>query len=456
MNLNKRITIKGAVFMIMIIKFAFFVNAQKYLQDPKYGQDEEARNECASNLSIMKEYVEINMFDYAYDAWKYCYINCPGANKSIYIRGAKILKHKIENAENEETVNPYLDTLMQLYDQRIEYFDQEGYVLGWKGIDWLRYRPDEVKTGYDFLKKSIEISGAKSEEAVCVAFTQASNVLYKNNSHSASDFISDYVQVSDLLNEKINMLSSSNKKLSDVEETKAALGNVEKMFAESGAADCEALLSIFTPKFKESPNDVELLKKITYLLDKTNCKESGLFAESSEALYKLESSAKAAYNLGSLFEVRKELDKAMDYYSKAAEQETNKDDKALYYYKKALVAYKQKNYISARNNALEAIKFKPDFGDAYILIGTAYAASSQSFSSEEFNKATVYWVAVDKFIKAKNVDPSVADMANDLVRQYSALFPTKEEIFFRSLTEGTDFTVEGWINETTKVRARKN
>ena len=78
-----------------------------------------------------------------------------------------------------------------------------------------------------------------------------------------------------------------------------------------------------------------------------------------------------------------------------------------------------------------------------------------SFSDSKFGGKEVYWVAVDKFAKAKQVDPSVANRATDLMRSYSQHYPSTETIFFNDYAEGQSYTVGGWINETTTIRAAK-
>ena len=56
------------------------------------------------------------------------------------------------------------------------------------------------------------------------------------------------------------------------------------------------------------------------------------------------------------------------------------------------------------------------------------------------------------FRKAKSVDPSLAEEANKLIDTYSQYYPKKEDAFFHNVTEGSSYTVGGWINRTTKVR----
>ena len=90
------------------------------------------------------------------------------------------------------------------------------------------------------------------------------------------------------------------------------------------------------------------------------------------------------------------------------------------------------------------------------MIGDMYAASSKSCGSNDLEKKAVYWVAVDKYYMAKQLDPEVTELANSRIKAYSIYFPPKEDIFFHNLNEGDEYMVECWINEKTKVRAAKN
>jgi len=90
------------------------------------------------------------------------------------------------------------------------------------------------------------------------------------------------------------------------------------------------------------------------------------------------------------------------------------------------------------------------------MIGDMYAASSKTCGGNDLEKKAVYWVAVDKYYKAKQVDPEIAELANSRIKSYSIYFPPREDIFFHNLNEGEEFMVECWINEKTTVRAAKN
>jgi hypothetical protein len=119
-----------------------------------------------------------------------------------------------------------------------------------------------------------------------------------------------------------------------------------------------------------------------------------------------------------------------------------------------MIHLSQSNFQAARTLAIRAADAKPNWGAPYILIGKAYASSANAVGTNEFEKNAVYWVAVDKFMKAKSVDPAIAEEANEQIRLYSAHFPPKTELFMQGFQLGDTYTVGGWINERTTVREK--
>ena len=139
------------------------------------------------------------------------------------------------------------------------------------------------------------------------------------------------------------------------------------------------------------------------------------------------------------------------------------EDIADYQYSIALIYLSNlKNYPQARAYARASLNSREDQGRCYIVIGCAYAAS-QPYSTADYPAAkaailnkTVFWAAVDKFVKAKSVDPSCAADADKLIATYSKYYPTREEMFdLPNELGGATYYVGGWIGETTTCRAGK-
>jgi tetratricopeptide (TPR) repeat protein len=435
--------------------FIFFgvhsVSAQQenIFDNPKYGADSVSRMECANNLSTMSEFMKINLSDYALPSWQKVFADCPESSKNIYLYGVRIYRDKIERAKDDEARASALDTLMLIYDKRAEYFGQEGLVLGRKGLDLLKYDREKVTESYDLMKRSVEMSKINSEPAVMVTLMQLSNALFNTGAIEGKELIDNYMITTDILEKLVKVGRPE-------DQADKALANVEAIFAGSGAADCATLVQIFSPKFKQTPEDLEFLKKLTTLLSDQNCEDAELFARASENLYKLEPSSQAAYNLATLFFKKENYAKSVSYYEEAISNETDAGRKAKYLYELGLIKYtRYDDYNQARELARRAIESKPNWGDPYILIGNLYASSSTRCGENEFEKTTVFWAAVDKFMQAKTADPSVSGQASELIDKYSQYFPNAEDAFFYGYENGQSYTVGCWINERTTVRTRQ-
>ena len=95
-----------------------------------------------------------------------------------------------------------------------------------------------------------------------------------------------------------------------------------------------------------------------------------------------------------------------------------------------MLLFEQNAYSKARQYCQKALEVNPNYGNAYLLIGKMYAATSKSiFPNDGVLARAAYNAAIDKFEKAKQVDPSVAEEANTLISSYRAHLPSTEEIF---------------------------
>ena len=72
--------------------------------------------------------------------------------------------------KNPQNKQAYIDTLMMIYDNRILYFGKEGYVLGKKGADLIKYDPTRYEDAYSMLDMSIEMQGNSSEAGALLAY----------------------------------------------------------------------------------------------------------------------------------------------------------------------------------------------------------------------------------------------------------------------------------------------
>ncbi len=421
---------------------------------PKYGFDSA---QCVMELSLYREFykqwkkskVKSPTINDAIPHWRWVYLNCPRATKNIYIDGANILEYMIENAETKERKDKLIDTLMMMYDKRIHYFDQEGYVLGRKGYDLYRFRTEDYEEVYNIFKRSVELECNDCKAPILVYYFRTAIKMATTGKADSTIIVETYDIVSEIVDYNLNKYEKTGKQ-SKIESWQNIKNNVEITF--EPYATCEDLIAIYEKKFEENPNDVELLKKITDILDKKKCNDTKLFFEASVNLYNEEPTPEAALMLGKMFINEKNYEKALKYM-KEAKSISDEEARADAYYYIAFCYQMLDQFTKSREAAYKSIENNPDNGKPYILIGDLYAASSELCATDDLAKKSVYWVAVDKYYQAKSIDPSVEDIANQRIASYSRYFPTKETIFFHDYNEGDTYKVGGWINEETKVRS---
>jgi len=428
------------VFLILMV--ILLGTGYNYAQD-KFGSDPE---KCKMNLSLYKEFVRQKNYADAMEGWRVVFDICPKATKSIYLDGVKIYKSAIKKTKDENLQNVYVDTLMLIYERRIENFNQKESVKGRQGFDLYKYRKTDYEKAYGYMKISVEASKATS--SVLQSYMQVTLKMYKNKKIDPGEVVNNFSMCSKQIGDMIKEQKDTNK----VAKYKITENNIEGLFIKSGAANCDVLTTYYTPKFEADKENVELLKTITRFLSMNKCTDSELFMKASEALYPIEPSAQAAYNIAILSLKAKQYPKAIEYYKKAVEKEPDTEIKAKYLFEMARVYYAQSQYANARTYALKAAKMKSRWGEPYILIAKLYAASSNDCGEDKFEHNAVFWVAVDKLNTAKSIDPSVAAEANKLIASYKQGFPNKEEAFFKGINDGDSYTVKCWINETTKAR----
>ncbi|PXX96804.1 hypothetical protein DF185_19355 [Marinifilum breve] len=433
--------------VVLLLSSMFTLKAQTL--ESKYGLDSA---QTVLNASLYVEMVKQKNYEEALPGWRYVYNNAPAFQKTTYIKGVTIMRGMLRKTKNPK----YVDTLMMVYDQRIKYFGKdrkypEGWILGRKGGDLFKYKKKHipsVKEAYSILKKSIEMQQLKSEATVINYTMEASGILVKAGEIEPEEVIDNYLLFMDMAKKQIDAETNEKKK----ENLDNARKNVEQIFFKAGVADCETLSNIFTPKFEANKDDMVLINKILRMLNRQECEDGALYAMVAERKYELEPNADAAHNLAKMFIKKKEFGKSIGYLEQAIELEEDADIKADLHYKLAYIQLSQSKLSACRTNALKAAKFRSGWGEPYILIGKAYAAYAPKYGSKPIEKKYLYWLAVDKFKKAKAIDPECGEEARKQIATYSKHFPNKENAFFEGIKDGDVITVGGWVNETTKAR----
>jgi tetratricopeptide (TPR) repeat protein len=416
----------------------------------RYGSDSV---NCIMNISLYREFFkQWKASDYKSETihdligpWRWVFLNCPKGTQNTYIDGVKIVSWLIDNAKTPELREKYIDTLAMLYDQRIVYFGKEGYVLGRKGVDIATYRPTDTELIYKDLKKSVELEGENTAGPVLIYYMKAAVNMAIEGKADSSVIFDTYDVSSQVVDQNL-------KKTPNDPAWETIRNNIELIL--EPFATCTDLVKIYRKKFETNPDDLELLKKITKILDDKNCQNDPLFFDATKKLYELEPSPGSAYMIGKMLLNEGQYAEAIEYLKETEKTEDPKATEKSYLY--IAQAYRAlNNFPASRTYALKAAAVNPSNGEPYLLIGDMYAESAKDCGDNDLSSRAAFWVAVDKYYKAKQVDPSKTEEADKKIATYSMYFPPAQTIFFYNLKEGDTYRVECWINEDTKIRAAK-
>jgi tetratricopeptide (TPR) repeat protein len=426
------------------------VNPDSLRQGPKYGEDSAT---CVVNISLYREffkqwrnsgYKANRAADDAIRPWRWVFLHCPMGTQNTYIDGPKLVEYLIRKEEDEAKKESLIDTLFMIYDQRILYFDKEGFVLGRKGVDMYTYRPAAYQDIYQTLKRSVELEGNRSASAVLVYYFRSALEMLSNEQIEMTEVLEAYETIEAICEHNIQAGGKGAENYSN------AWANIE-LTAES-VFSCEDLIQSLGKKFTLSPKDPVLLRKITGILDKKACTDSELFFNASVNLYDVEPSPESAFMIGKMYFRRTDYASAARYLQQATSMEDS-NSVADAYLLMATSFLSLKDFSKGRSAAQNASRYRPTDGRPYLLIGDMYAASASDCGDNKLTKKVAFWAAVDKYLRARAIDPSVESEATQKINTYSAYFPVMEDIFFYGLQEGESYTVGCWINEITTVRA---
>lgn len=435
----------------ILLTLAAFLTAFTMFGQGKYGADSA---ECIKYLSFYKQYVKEGNHEDAARNWRQAIKYCPPtASQNMLLDGMKVMRRDIMTYKNNPVRRKELiDTLMMLHQMRIDTYPR--YVVRAKvnkATDMINYAESgkEMEV-YEAVWDAMNVAKEKSPVSIIVRYMQLASDLYKDGRLVEDDVLRAFEASTNLL-EKMN-----EKKPSEMYEN--AIGDVESVFAQSGVANCERLISVFGPRYEENPGDEAILSNIVKLFSATECTESELFRKAVEGLYKIDPSHESAYLLYKLYSnVSDQYSQAVKYMEEAINyEESDNETDAKYYYELATFYYKN---LGDNASAVKAAKQAAQLSDsyaatAYLLIGTIWG--STKCTGNEIEIRAPFWVATDYLLKAKKLDSSLADEVNKKIAEYSKYYPMQSEAFMYDVVDGDSYTVScGGMRETTIVRTQK-
>ena len=443
--------------------------AQIIAEADRFGHGEDSI-QCLQNISLYQDHVKTKNFREAYGPWKAVFYKHPAARIDMYSVGADILRALIKEETDPAKRDELVEELMKTYDRHIEHLEAVNAfrkrpltrlsIMESRAHDYILHtKPLDAKKAHTMLLDVLNMEPSQAGHQVMLDLMQISSNIAKKNEAHRERIIQDYLLTSELAATNLNKAKENMAKGGDNAATYEKMvdmwdkvkTNIDGYFINSGAASCESLQAIYAPQVEANKDNLEYLKQVINVMAKIGCKDQEAYMAASEYAHNIEPTAASAAGCANRYYKKGDSEKAIEFMEQAIELETDDIKKAEYSYTTAQILFTMKQLSKAKTYANKAISLNGNYGAPYILLGQMYASNIKWHDEAAMNKCT-YFAAIDKFQRAKSVDPSVAEEANKLISTYSAYTPKPEDLFFLGLKKGDNVTIGGWIGETTTIR----
>ena len=434
---------KKLIYSLVAILFSLVTLAQEGWNWP---EDEELRTQAKEKQAYYKLLIATSDHAKALKQLNWLYENNPELHQTIYIEGVECLKEIMETVDDKSREQQLKDSILWMYDQRMENFDNDASVMDRKAYEAFQmyYKtPSKYPFLADLYEKAYEMNGEEISEFNLNSYMLLAKLYYQRDPEGmpAEKVLDIHTQISEIIDAKRKSGGNTDRLKKEQDKTDAWLTSIE------GILTCDFIEEKLVPKFRANPTDLATAKKIFKYSVQAKCTDQDYFLEASEPVYKEQPTFVLANAIGSRYLAKGDLNKSLEYFEEAAKLASDPQDKFDALMGQASINSKKGNKTRARSLAYEALSAKPGSSEAYILIGNLYFTSGEDCAEGKSRVLDrgVYLAAYEMYAKAGNTSQMNAAKAQ---------FPSKEEIFTENYEAGQTITVGCWINQTVKIQTR--
>ena len=426
----------------------------------------QANADCTIKYNLFKGDYNAKNYDAAYENWMWCMDNCPTLSVNIYKYGIKIAEHKLENAAEADKAAA-AELVMRVYNQRLENFPKDKGGVYDDIATFKREQGAPEEEVYTWLDKTFkEDPTALSPKNLYNFFDIILNKYKDTDTQRVFDTYDEVGEAIELKREYytkkisiVNAKDSTTLSKKDIKNRKIYQQLMTNLSIVEGGLDqklasistCERLIPFNRKNFPANKTNAVWLKRAVSRMYVKECTDDPLYDELVEAYVHADPSPNASVFYAGILMKNGETNKAMEYFKRAVDQETDSYKKAGYLYKIAHILGKKGRKSEARSYCYQALEIQPTMGRAYLLIASMYASSANSCGDDVVSKRMVYVAALNKARKAKSVDPSISSMANRFINAYADNIPSTKDLFVAGVKSGSVHKIGCWINETVRV-----
>ena len=339
----------------------------------------------------------------------------------------------------------YLDSALMVIDAAPGLMEAAGGERN--EFDWTFER------GYFILSHSQQLADLQDEAAK--AFRQAYEISPEElvgQTQDSTYYVNQILRSYSSQGNTEEMMKFINSLQKDFSTSDKVMGVVSKYMSQVPTDDRIAFLE---SRLESNPNNAEIASQLFSLYREQGMRDK--MYELGQRMLENNPTPATFRALANMYREDGEYQQSLDYFQKLESME-GAELTAEDYYNMGLAQENMGRLSSARSSFRQALEQDPQYGRAYMAIGDLYASAVQQCMSGALQREdkAVYWLAVDKYQKAKSVSPNLEASANQKINTYRQYYPTQEDLFFWEKQAGDRYAVDSgcysWIGETTTVR----
>ena len=392
--------------------------------------------------------VKMGNYREAIEPLQWLITNAPNLNKSLYQNGVKIYDNLAKVEKDPARKQELIDSLLWMYDQRIEYFNDKANVMNRKAIKAYRYYIKDYDRSGELLQmfdEAYELAGNKVLDQNLLAYMNVIKVNKLVKKILTDDQVLDrYDNITSIIEYKIKAAQDAGKSTDKLNTQKSHIDNI---LTEIVVIDCEFVENTMGPKFKESPDDVKLVKRMFSFMLTGKCTDSPLFLDVAKQLQKLEPNYGLAKVIGTKCMSAKDFTCAEAYLKESLNYTEDGSEKGEVLVMLGNMKRIQGQKSAARNYYRQSSSADPTNKDAYEAIGDLYFTSfDQCKGEKDMVKDRLVFIAAYKMYQRAGDRQKMSNA--------KAQFPSTEEIFNGDYNKGQAMTIGCWINEAVELASR--
>lgn len=382
------------------------------------------------NISLFQMALQNNDWAEALVNMRWLVKNAPYAITGIYTQGPRILYFLIKDETDSAKKMQYYKEMVELFDLREKNLDvlntfaktksTLGDVLSVKAdyLNWVsQIFPGcgyTLNMSYDNYSKAIKMINEKGGRDIAGSVLQnfflTSDAMYKNSPVTMREqYLQDYLDCKDACEKMLQLAKEAKAEGDDEKAGKLVamydepLAAIEKTFSESGAADREQIIAIYTKKFDSYKEDISKLNSAINLMAQNDCDDAEIYYQYAEAAFAIEPTFLSAVGLAQKAQKDGEMAKMLDFYNKALELAKTDAMRGAICLNISNALTKSKQFTGALTYTEKAINYNADLaGKAYLKMANIYVQLGQ------------YDKAIEYCEKAAEADITLGGVANRL------------------------------------------